>query len=40
VEILKTKETTVLFSGLQEGKDLVIEPLVNAKEGLNAEILK
>jgi multidrug efflux pump subunit AcrA (membrane-fusion protein) len=40
VEILKTKETTVLFTGLPEGIDLVVEPLVNAKEGSNAEILK
>jgi membrane fusion protein, multidrug efflux system len=40
VDILKTNETTVIFSGLPEGADLVVEPLVNAKEGINAEILK
>ena len=40
VEILKTNETTVIFSGLPAGADLVVEPLVNGKEGINAEILK
>ncbi len=40
VDILKHNETTVIFSGLPEGTDLVVEPLVNAKEGFNAEILK
>jgi hypothetical protein len=40
VEILKNMETTVIFSGLPEGVDIVVEPLVNAKEGFNAEILK
>ena len=39
VEILKVNETTVIFSGLEPGVDLVVEPLVNAKEGFNAEIL-
>jgi RND family efflux transporter MFP subunit len=40
VEILKANETTVLISGLPTGADLVVEPLVNAKEGFNAEILR
>ncbi len=40
VEILKNMETTVIFSGLPEGVELVVEPLVNAKDGFNAEILK
>ena len=40
VDILKTNKTTVIFSGLPAGADLVVEPLVNAKEGINAEILK
>lgn len=40
VDILKANETTVFFSGLPEGLDIVVEPLVNAKEGFNAEILK
>lgn len=40
VNILKTNETTVLFSGLKSGTLVVVEPLVNAKEGTNAEILK
>lgn len=39
VTILKTHETTVIISGLPEGSDLVVEPLVNAKEGFNAEKL-
>jgi multidrug efflux pump subunit AcrA (membrane-fusion protein) len=39
VDILKSNETTVLFNGLPEGVELVVEPLVNAKEGFNAEIL-
>ncbi len=39
VDILKSNETTVLISGLPEGADVVVEPLVNAKEGFNAEIL-
>ena len=39
VAILKTHETTVIISGLPEGSDLVVEPLVNAKEGFNAEKL-
>ncbi len=40
VDILKNMETTVIFSGLPAGVDIVVEPLVNAKEGFNAEILK
>lgn len=39
VDVLKTNETTVLISGLSEGVDLVVEPLVNSKEGVNVEIL-
>jgi len=39
IEILKTNETTVIFSGLPEGVDVVVEPLINAREGSNAEIL-
>ena len=39
INVLKTNERTVIFSGLPEGVDLVVEPLVNAKEGSNAEIL-
>ena len=39
IDILRTNETTVLFSGLPEGVNVVVEPLVNAKEGYNAEIL-
>ena len=39
VEILKTSGTDVLFSGLPPGSMVVVEPLVNAQEGTNAEIL-
>ncbi|MBL7111102.1 MAG: HlyD family efflux transporter periplasmic adaptor subunit [Bacteroidales bacterium] len=39
IDVLKINKTTVIFSGLPEGADLVVEPLVNAKEGFNAEIL-
>lgn len=40
INVLKTNETTVFFSGLDEGVDVVVEPLVKAKEGANAEILR
>jgi len=40
VVILKTNETSVLLSGLESGIMVVTEPLVNAQEGINAEILK
>jgi len=39
VKVLKSDGTTVLITGLVEGADVVVEPLVNAKEGFNAEIL-
>jgi multidrug efflux pump subunit AcrA (membrane-fusion protein) len=39
VDVLKSNETTVLITGLQEGVDVVVEPLVNAREGINVEIL-
>ncbi len=39
ITILKANETTVIISGLPLGVDLVVEPLVSAKEGFNAEIL-
>ena len=39
IEILRINETTVIFTGLPEGVDLVVEPLINAKDGINAEIL-
>jgi len=40
IEVLKTNETSVIFSGLPKGTNVVVEPLVNAKEGYNAEILE
>jgi multidrug efflux pump subunit AcrA (membrane-fusion protein) len=39
VEVLMQAESTVIISGLQEGEQLVVEPLVNAREQMNAEIL-
>jgi len=39
IRVLKTNETSVIFSGLPVGIEIVVEPLVNAKEGFNAEIL-
>lgn len=39
IDVLKTNETTVIFSGLAEGIEVVVEPLVNAREGFNAVIL-
>lgn len=40
IDILKTNETSALISGLEAGTIVVVEPLVNAQEGTNAEILK
>ncbi len=40
IDVLRKGETTVIFTGLPEGTEVVTEPLVNAKEGFNAEILK
>lgn len=40
VVILKNDESSVLFSGLEPGTFVVVEPLVNAQEGTNTEILK
>ena len=39
VDILKADGTSVLFSGLESGTMVVVEPLVNAQEGTNTEIL-
>ena len=39
VEIKKLNETTVLFSGLAEGKMVIVEPVINAKEGMPVESL-
>lgn len=39
IQVLKTTETTVLFSGLDENKWVVTEPLINATENTKAEIL-
>lgn len=39
ISIYKVDEKTLIFSGLEEGIDLVVEPLVNATEDLKVEIL-
>ncbi len=40
VIIHKIDEKSLIFSGLEEGLDLVVEPLVNAAENTKAEIIK
>lgn len=40
VTVHKIDEKTLIFSGLDEGEDLVVEPLVNATENSKAEIIK
>ena len=39
ISIYKVDEKTLIFSGLEEGMDLVVEPLVNATEDLKVEII-
>jgi len=39
ISIYKIDEKTLIFSGLEEGMDLVVEPLVNATEDLKVEII-
>jgi len=39
IMIHKIDETTLIFSGLNEGTDLVVEPLVNAAENTKVEIV-
>ena len=39
ITIHKYNETTLLFSGVEEGVMIVTEPLINAKEGTEVEIL-
>ncbi len=40
INILKLNEKTLIFSGLMEGENLVVEPLINPRVGMNVEILK
>jgi len=40
VNVLKIGEQTLIFSGLKDGVDLVVEPLINPKNGMSVEILK
>jgi hypothetical protein len=37
---LKVNEQTLIFTGLDDGLDLVVEPLINPKNGMSVEILK
>ena len=39
ISIYKVDEKTLIFSGLEEGMDLVVEPLVNATEDSKVEII-
>ncbi len=40
IKVHKLNETTALFSGLSEGEMIVVEPIVNAKEGSLVEVIK
>lgn len=40
IKVHKIDERTLIFSGLDEGENLVVEPLVNATENSKAEIIK
>ncbi len=40
IDVLKVNEQTLIFSGLTDGAHLVVEPLINPKNGMNVEILK
>lgn len=40
IKVFKLNETTLMFSGLEEGVDLVVEPLINPRVGMNVEKLK
>ncbi|MDA3844001.1 MAG: HlyD family efflux transporter periplasmic adaptor subunit [Candidatus Kapabacteria bacterium] len=40
INILKVNEKTLLFNGLEEGTDIVVESLINVKENTVAEIIK
>ena len=40
VNVLKVYETKALISGLKAGSMIVVEPLINAADGIDAEILK
>lgn len=40
INVLKVNEQTLIFSGIEEGVDLVVEPLINPQIGMNVEILK
>lgn len=40
IEIKKMNENSVIFTGLEEGVDVVVEPLINVVENSKVEILK
>lgn len=40
INIKKINERTLFFNGLEEGTEIVIEPLVNARENTKVEIIK
>jgi multidrug efflux pump subunit AcrA (membrane-fusion protein) len=39
INILKVNETTLIFNGVEEGKQVVIEPLINVKENTPVAIM-
>ncbi|MBN1253403.1 MAG: efflux RND transporter periplasmic adaptor subunit [Bacteroidales bacterium] len=40
IKIHKINENTLIFSGLPEGTDLVVEPLINASENMKVSIIR
>lgn len=40
INIIKTNEKTIIFDGLEANTELVIEPLINVKDGLAVEIIR
>ncbi len=40
IRVHKINQKTLIFSGVEEGKTLVVEPLISVSEGMKVEILK
>ncbi len=40
IKVHKSDEKTLIFSGLKEGEQIVVEPLIKASSGMSAEIIK
>jgi hypothetical protein len=37
INIQKVNQTTLIFNGLEEGTEIVVEPLINVREGTLVE---